>query len=104
MSIPKKGCRKIVVGENVFAWLIRPKPTYSQDCLLSEMTAIVELVESKGSILRITFPFSRPDSSLTLKSDSVTPNIIEQCIKNAISQGWEPKVSNGVFEYRHEST
>lgn len=68
------------------------------------MTAVVELVELSGSILRITFPFSRPDTSLKLKSGSVTPSMIERSIKNAISQGWNPKDSNGVFEYRHTST
>nr|AQZ19497.1 hypothetical protein [Escherichia coli]QIK04610.1 hypothetical protein [Klebsiella pneumoniae]QIQ17859.1 hypothetical protein [Escherichia coli]QNL33382.1 hypothetical protein [Escherichia coli]UVX22097.1 hypothetical protein [Escherichia coli] len=31
MSIPKKGSRKIIVGENEFLWLIRSKLTYSQD-------------------------------------------------------------------------
>ncbi|WP_149867903.1 hypothetical protein [Cellvibrio sp. PSBB023] len=104
MSIPKKGSRKIIVGENEFLWLIRSKPTYSQDCLGAEMTAVVELVELNGSILRITFPFSRPDTSLKLKSGSVTPSMVEQSIKNAISQGWNPKASNSVFEYRHTST
>ncbi|EFK48376.1 hypothetical protein ACOXVS_003821 [Acinetobacter baumannii] len=42
MSIPKKGSRKIIVGENEFLWLIRSKLTYSQDCLGTEMTAVVE--------------------------------------------------------------
>ena len=104
MSIPKKGSRKIIVGEYEFSWLIRSKPTYSQACLGAEMTAVVELVELRGSILRITFPFSRPDASFKLKSDSVTPSMVEQSIKNAISQGWNPKASNVIFEYRHTST
>ena len=104
MSIPKKGSRKIIVGENEFLWLIRSKPTYSQDCLGTEMTAVVEPVELNGSILRITFPFLRPDASLKLNSGGVTPYMVEQSIKNAISQGWNPKASNGVFEYRHTST
>nr|ASD49062.1 hypothetical protein [Klebsiella oxytoca] len=42
MSIPKKGSRKLFVGENEFLWLIRSKLTYSQDCLGTEMTAVVE--------------------------------------------------------------
>ncbi|WP_197085461.1 hypothetical protein [Cellvibrio sp. pealriver] len=104
MNIPKKGSRKINVGENEFLWLIRPKPTYSQDCLGSEITAVVEPVELSGTILRITFPFSRPDASLKLGSESVTPSMIERCIKNAISQGWNPKASSGTFEYRYTST
>ncbi|WP_217806878.1 hypothetical protein, partial [Klebsiella pneumoniae] len=43
MSIPKKGSRKIIVGENEFLWLIRSKLTYSQDCLGTEMTAVTNL-------------------------------------------------------------
>ena len=102
MSIPTKGSRKIIVGESEYSWLVKSKPTYSQNCLGSEMTAVVQLVELNGAILRITFPFSRPDSSLRLKAGRVTPSMVEKSIKDAISQGWNPNSSKGIFEYRYE--
>lgn len=101
MSIPQKGSRRLIVGENTFYWTIRSKPTYSQNFLGPEITAVVQLAESKGSILRITFPFSRPDAAIQLKPGTVTPKLIEQCITNAISLGWKPDITKGVFDYKY---
>ncbi|MEN0039047.1 MAG: hypothetical protein AAGC78_18355 [Cellvibrio sp.] len=102
MSLPKKGSRKIIVNGSEFLWFVRAKPTYSQDCLGSNMTAAVELLDSNGSILHITFTFSRPDSAINFVVGSVTPKLIELCIKNAIDLGWKPDASEGVFEYLHQ--
>ena len=41
MSIPKKGSRKIIVGENEFLWLIRSKLTYSQDGTVATINVAV---------------------------------------------------------------
>ena len=54
MSIPKKGSRKIVVDGDEYLWLIRSKPTYTQECFESSMTASVELNQKDTCTLNIS--------------------------------------------------
>lgn len=101
MSIPKKGSRKIVVDGSEYVWLIRSKPTYTQDFQEGEMRAAIELSEGKGTTLIVSFPYARPDASLKSKIFSVTPKVIESCIKQAIKQGWEPNQQGAAFEFKY---
>lgn len=103
MSIPKKGSRKIIVDGCEYLWLVRAKPTYSQAYLGGMLVAAVEPVDFVGSVLRITFDFSRHDALIKIGAGAVTPGLIEYCIKRAILGGWNPELNSGVFEYTHKS-
>ena len=102
MSVPRKGSRKIVVNDVEYLWLIRSKPTYSQECQESLMCAAVELNQKESNVLSITFPFQRPDSLMSSEKRSVTPGMIKSCILGALSQGWKPNERGSAFEYTHE--
>ena len=102
MAIPKKGARKVVIDSIVYRWTIRSKPTYSQGALESEMTAAAELAGSSGSVLLITFPWVRCDNWIENSELSVTPKDIENCIKLALKQGWQPEKKGSAFKFVHE--
>ena len=102
MSIPKKGSRKITVDGTTYRWTIRRKPSYGQAIDESNLTAAVELYESPGTTLIVTFPFTRPDSWLTPGNKSVTPSDIKHSIIEALRKGWEPEVNGGAFQMVQE--
>lgn len=99
MSIPKKGSRKIVVDGKEYFWLVRSKPTYTQECFESPMTASVELNQKGVATLNIEFNFQRPDSLVSNNSDAVTPSLIQACILEAIRAGWVPDVPGSTYKY-----
>lgn len=103
MSIARKGSRRIIVDTVEYLWVIRSKPTYSQGALGNDMTAAVELAESPGSVLSISFPWVRCDNWIGSPEVPVTPRDIEDCIKSALSKGWKPGVKGSAFKYVHES-
>ena len=103
MSIPKKGSRKITVADQDYRWSIRKKPTYAQ--AISEgpdFTAAVELYNSPGATLVVSFHFSRPDSWISPNNESVTPSDIERAILKAINQGWKPAKKGKTFHLNFE--
>ncbi|MDY6939996.1 MAG: hypothetical protein SWY16_20375 [Cyanobacteriota bacterium] len=101
MSIPSKGCRKIVVDGIQYYWRVRHKPSYMQGIEHTQMSAAIELADRSGSVLVVEFPWFRPDSWITGKVKTVTPKIIAACIKKAIEQGWNPSVNSATFNYRY---
>ncbi|MBQ4810269.1 hypothetical protein A7985_07330 [Pseudoalteromonas luteoviolacea] len=103
MTIPKKGSRKVVVDSVVYRWTIRNKPIYSQGAFGSDMTAAVELAESSGAVLSITFPWLRCDSWIGYPELPITPKDIEKCIISALQNGWQPEKKGRAFKYVHES-
>ena len=101
MTIPSKGSRKIIVDGKEYIWLIRSKPTYTQDCQEGKMSAAVELKANPGTTLQIEFPYLRPDSAFSSAPFSVTPKIIESCIKNALVNGWQPNEFGATYKYEY---
>lgn len=103
MAIAKKGSRKIVVNSVEYRWSIRSKPTYSQGAFGNDMTAAVELAESPGQVLSITFPWVRCDNWIGNPKVPVTPKDIEACISGALQSGWQPKQRGSAFKYVHKA-
>ena len=103
MSIPKKGSRKIVVDGEEYIWLIRSKPTYTQECQEGLMHAAIELNQKQTSVLSITFSFQRPDSLVSNETNAITPSVIRSCIHGAIRKGWQPNKKGSAFQYNYES-
>ena len=102
MSIPKKGSRKITVDGLEYRWTIRKKPSYGQAIDESNLTAAIELYDSPGTTLVITFPFTRPDSWISPGNESVKPSDIKDSIIRAVQQGWKPDSKGSVFHLSQE--
>ena len=100
MTIPKKGSRKITVNDLTYRWSIRHKPTPSQE-KGSSILASVELYLEPGCSLSIEFPWVRFDNLVegTENARSITPKIIQFCIKDALKKGWNPEKKGPTFEY-----
>ncbi len=88
-----------MVGGEEYIWLIRSKPTYTQECQKGAMTASVESNKKGCSTLNIVFQFQRPDSLMSNLVNTVTPSIISSCVSGAILQGWEPCKPGPTFKY-----
>ncbi len=101
MAIPKKGSRKITIDNVTYRWTIRQKPTYYQECMGTNILGAVELFLNPACTLSIDFPNVRFDNLVmgTKNALSVTPKIIEFCIKDAIKKGWKPQIEAATFEY-----
>ena len=99
MAIPRKGSRLITVDGTNYRWSIRPRPTYSQAVAWRPLTFAVELAETPGQVLSVTTVLPRPDNWLGLRSEPVTPRIVEQTIRAARLAGWEPHRSGNAFKF-----
>ena len=97
MSIPSKGSRKITVGTQQYRWYIRRGPTHFQGDLAAPVTCAVESADG-GSVLQITFAWNRYKHYEGAEYP-VTPKDIEQCIREAIVQGWKPRESGPLFPF-----
>ncbi|QDT65918.1 hypothetical protein V22_31810 [Calycomorphotria hydatis] len=102
MSISKKGSRRIVVDGHVYVWKIRGKSSFVQGTCGSAIASAVKHLEENGSTLVIYFPCSRLDSRGESETNSITPSLIEQGIRSAISEGWKPKESGPTYYYDFE--
>lgn len=96
MTIPKKGSRKIVVEGIEYRWKVHWRH--------SIMTSSVELYEEPKSVLSISFLWiPKKDFWDWYEVPAIIiPQIIETCIKKAISQGWKPNEKGQTFKITHE--
>lgn len=101
MAIAKKGSRKITVGDISYRWSIRKKPTYFQAAFEDNITAAVELLDQPASVLHITFPWARPDNWINPSKLAITPKLIEECITEAIENGWKPHICGSAMEMKY---
>lgn len=97
MSLPKKGCRSLLIGDEIYSWYIRRKPTYIQGVFNGNWTMAVELDGFKGAILLVRFNLSRPDNWLSPHQTGVTPSLVKQIIHHALASGWRPKLPGSAF-------
>lgn len=101
MAIPKKGSRKITVDGTDYRWTIRRKPTCPKTLCEENVLAAVELYDKPRSVLSIKFPWVRYDNRFGIAEQPVTPKHIEQCIKRALAEGWQPEKTGNAFEINH---
>ena len=97
MAIPRKGSRLITVDGAVYRWKVRHKPTYSQGLGWGLLTFAVEHADAPGQVLSVETRSPRLDNWLDLLGKPVTPLIVEQSVRTALTAGWEPNRSGGVF-------
>jgi hypothetical protein len=90
MAIAKRGSRRIVVDGVKYRWTVRRKPSYGQAIAETPLTFAVELETAKGSVLVVDTGSARPDNWVEATSSTVTPKLVEQCIREAVAKGWRP--------------
>lgn len=91
MSIPKRGSRRIRVGDTEYAWLIRKEPTYTQAVLRTKMrVAIQACTEGPRSVLMVTLSVSRPDNWIHPHGTAITPARVRDMVERALAAGWQP--------------
>jgi hypothetical protein len=102
MSVPKKGTRKIIVDGEHFVWLIRRKPTYTQEFFHGEnLHVAVEHAENSGSVLVIITDRPHPQGCFRFsKVIPVIPADVAQWIRQAMQLGWQPQLPGKTFQVR----
>jgi len=98
MTIPRKGSRPIIVEGTTYRWMVRPRPTHAQGVGESALTFAVARENDSGSTLVVTTGAARPDNWLHLPGTTVTPELVEQAIRTARSNGWRAEQDGSAFK------
>ena len=83
MALPRKGTRKITVGEHTLRWLARRQG--------GTFTLIVERYTAPGQKVVATIP----EGLFPTQPPIVSPQIVRQCINNALKLGFNPDTPKG---------
>ncbi|OXM57828.1 hypothetical protein CFP71_06020 [Amycolatopsis thailandensis] len=96
MALLRKGSRRIVVDDTAYRWIVRRKPTYSQEdgCPLSYA---VELEDARGAVLVVQTDHAHPLNYRGFPSKAVLPSDVEGAIRLALERGWEPTAPGAQF-------
>ena|SRR6185312_15177848 len=97
MTIPHTGSRKIVVDNIQYRWIVRSQPTYSQGLADAPLTFAVDLEDRPGSTLSVKMNGPRPDNWLGIQGAVVTPAIVQESVRPALSKGWHPDVKGSAY-------
>lgn len=97
MSIPKKGSRCVVVGNNKFRWRIRSKPTKLQGVADSPLVLAVEQEGCPGAVLIVKLDQLHPSNWLLKPAPAVTPEAVANYIGKALKAGWKPSAKGAQF-------
>lgn len=87
MALPRKGTRKIIVGDLPLRWLVTTQA--------AQFTLVVEHHASPGQKLVALLPKALfPDEARV-----VSPEIVKQCIALAVEKGFDPAKSSGTVRF-----
>jgi len=69
------------------------------------MLAAIEMADSKGATLSVVFPWVRFEGDFEFEARSVTPGMIEKCIRDALVEGWRPEMRGPryLFHYKDQT-
>ncbi|WXH27427.1 hypothetical protein WA016_01350 [Myxococcus stipitatus] len=102
MTIPKKGSRKISVGESEYEWRIRKKPTYMQAVSQTPMRIAVQAsTQGPRKVLLVDLSVSRPDNWIARHGTGITPATVRDIIERALAAGWVPCSTGPAFIFRY---
>ena len=101
MSLPKKGSRKLIIGNQTYLWNIRRKPTYMQDIFNCSWTMAVQLAGVEGTVLLVKFNLSRPDNIISPHQTGITPALVSQIINQALQAGWQPQLPGAAYRFSY---
>lgn len=98
MAINKKGSRLICVDHQTYRWTVRKQPTYCNVSFGESKTCAVESLNKGLCVLLIQFPWPRTESWMCVGGHSITPKLVEICIREALQQGWQPHRKGSAFK------
>lgn len=87
MAIAKKYRRKIVVDGLLYFWVVKDN--------LDSVNLIVELAESQGAKLRISFDYIKMYCGA--EKQSIRPSFVRKAILDARAGGWRPEYPGPEF-------
>src|SRR5262245_34700604 len=91
MSITQRGARRISIGDAVYAWRIRKRPTYSQGSGWSPMLVGVQRVAPPArGVLVLELDVTRPDAWIARSKIALGPADVAAGIAEALRAGWDP--------------
>lgn len=100
MTLPRKGSRRVRVGDTEYAWRIRKKPTYSQATRQTPMRLAVQACTTgPHSVLVVDLKVSRPDNWVSPHQTSVTPAVVRDIVDLALAAGWAPLRAGPPFAF-----
>ena len=102
MSINKTGLRKVQIGEQIFEWKIRQKPTYSQGIAISPLLIVIQSFSNEQTKLIVDVVISRPDNWINPHQTSITPKLIKEIINSALQDGWMANKKGKEFQYKYQ--
>ncbi len=85
MAIPKRGSRKTIIDGNTFLWKIRKHPTHNERHDVDYLIPVQHI--EGGQVLLLSMGYNRSG----YRNDylfMITPGMLADCIKDAISEGW----------------
>ena len=104
MAIRKKGSRPIDVDGVSYRWRIRRKATYDQWAFdYGTLTVSVELADKPGTVLIAFTNHPHPDCYTTATPHPITPKHVADCVRQALSEGWQPTAKGPQFILRFSS-
>ena len=86
MSFPKKGTRTIVVDNNTFLWKVKKCPSHSEKHDVQYEIPIQHVLG--GQLLLASVGYCRSKWYHESEVFSITPLLIERCIRYAQADGW----------------
>ena len=96
MSIRSRGSRKVEVGEEVYAWTIRPGPTPAQAEGQGGMTvAIQRVVPPSRAVLMVDTGLMRCENKVHSHKTAVKPAMVRAMVGQALAEGWRPDAGEG---------
>lgn len=102
MTLPRKGSRRVRVGDTEYAWHIREKPTSSQATRQTPMRLAVQACTTgPHSVLVVDLKVSRPDNSISPHQTAVTPAVVRDIVAQALVAGWVPLRAGPPFEFNY---
>jgi hypothetical protein len=97
MAMPKTGSRRIIVDGCSYLWRVRRSPTYSQANGWAPLRFTVQY-EDGGATLLASCTEPRPDNWLDQPGAVITPHLVADVIRRAITAGWKPLEQGPTFK------
>ncbi len=101
MAIRKRGSKRITVEGILYLWQVRKRKTSQQGIGTGKITLVIAALNKPSTTLLIDLERAYDNYWLDFKlTQPVLPNEVEQWIRQAIAQGWQPLEAGKPFEMK----
>jgi hypothetical protein len=104
MAIRKRGSKRIAVDGILYLWQVRKRKTPEQGIGTGKTTLVIAAVLKPSRTLIIPLERTYDNYWLDFKlTQPILPNEVEQWIRQAVAQGWQPLEAGKPFEMKQVS-